>query len=138
MNKAFYLFATMQFGLFCTSLTASEAPNYSLVAEAESARMNEVIVRYIRELGSPCITAQTLDPKNDWKIISSRYFCSFNGRSFLDDFTDAHFEGFNFSESGIDMILSITPLEPTGEHRLNCTIPILQNTIQEMTCKKQE
>lgn len=80
-----------------------------MVAEAKSKRMDEIIVKYIRELGSPCITTQTLDPKNEWKTISSRYFCSINGRSFLNDFADAHFESLRFSESGIDMTLSITP-----------------------------
>lgn len=134
MNKPVFLFV-IQLSLFCVPLAANDVVNYSMVAEAGSKHMDGVIVRYIRELGSPCMTAQTLDPKSDWKTISSRYFCSLNGRSFLNDFADAHFDNLRFSESGIDMTLSITPLEPLGEQRLNCTIPIRQNTVQEMICE---
>lgn len=134
MNKPACLFA-IQLGLFCAPLAANEEINYSMVAEAGSKRMDEIIIRYMRELGSPCITAQTLDPKSNWKTISSKYFCSLNGRSFLNDFADAHFEDLSFSERAIEMVLSITPLEPTGEQKLNCTIPIRQNIVQEMICE---
>lgn len=123
--------------LFVQVSSAEEGINYHNIAEASSSRTGEVVIRYLRELGSSCLTVQTLEKISEWKVISSKYFCSINGLSFKKDLADAHFENIAISNDKVSLTLSITPLEPTGEQRLNCFIPITKKTVQEISCIDQ-
>lgn len=117
--------------------SADENIKYQNIAEANSLRAGEIVIRYLRELGNPCITVQTLEKIDDWKVISSKYFCSINGLSFRKDLADAHFENISLFNDRVSATLSITPLEPTGEQRFNCLISISKKTVQEISCAAQ-
>jgi len=123
--------------IFMQTSSADEDVNYHNIAEANSSRTGEVVIRYLRELGDSCITVQVLENISEWKVISSKYFCSIDGLSFMEDLADAHFENISIFNDKISLTLSITPLEPTGEQRLNCFIPITKKIVQEISCADQ-
>ncbi|WPC05252.1 hypothetical protein SBP02_00440 [Pseudomonas benzenivorans] len=126
------------FIVFLATAVAGEEIDYSKISEAKSARLNNIVARYIRIYGEPCAFFQTLNPRNGWKITSAKNFCSLNGKSFRTDFSDSHFENVYFSSLGAHLTLSITPLETTGEQKMKCFVPIENSTISEMICEDIE
>jgi hypothetical protein len=66
--------------------------------------------------------------------LSSKRFCSFEGKSFADEVADATFEGLYFGEDGVHLTLSITPLRLTGEQRRACVVPVEQGIIGDLQC----
>ncbi len=128
--------AFTQFLIFFLATGAiGEEIDYSKIAEAKSARYSNLVIRYIRIYGEPCAILQTLNPKIDWEITSTKTICSLNEKSFKADFSDAHFEEVYFSENSVHLTLSITPLEPTGEQKKECIIPVKDGVISVMTCE---
>ncbi len=123
------------FTLFLATGAIGEEIDYSKISEAKSARLSNLVVRYIRTYGEPCAVLQTLNPRSGWKITSTKNICSLNGKSFKADFADTHFESVYFSDSGVHLTLSITPLEPTGEQKRKCFVPIKDGFINAMICE---
>jgi len=116
-------------------MAAGEEVDYSKISEAKSARLNDVVARYIRIYGEPCAIFQVLNPRSGWEVISTKRVCSFGGKSFETDFADAHFEAVSFSSRGAHLTLSLTPLEATGEQEVKCFVPIEGGEIDTMVCE---
>lgn len=107
--------------------------DYSKIAEASSARIENTLVRYSRLYGEPCANIQIINPKN-WVAIETKRICELNGLSLEEEVTDAYFSNPKFSEEGVHIQLSITPLEPTGEQKKTCFIPIKDKKIGPIEC----
>lgn len=120
--------------LIFPSITFSQDINYAKIAEAISSRVDTVPVRYFRLYGEACINIQILDKKN-WTAIKTRHICEVDGRSFDTGFADIHFSNPKFSEKGLHIRMSITPLTPTGEQHKKCFIQIKRERISPITCK---
>jgi len=119
--------------IFRPIATLGDVINYQNTAEANSARIENSLVRYFRMYGEPCANIQVIKPKS-WEIIETVRICEFNGLSFQTDVADAHFSDPEFSKEGVTLQLSITPLSPTGEQKKRCFIPIEDNHIGIMAC----
>lgn len=121
---AFSIFPVMVFG---------GGGDYSKVAEATSSRVNGALVRYLRLYGDACVSVQIIDSKA-WGVLEEKKICEIDGMSFYSDFADAHFSKPEFSENGLSLDLSVTPLAPIGEQRKKCFVPIHKNSIGSMVC----
>lgn len=117
--------------IFFPTVTIGEEINYSKISEASSARIESILARYSRSYGEPCANIQTLSP-GSWEIIETKRICSFNNLSFETEVADAYFSNPEFSNNGIHLQLSITPLEPIGEQKKKCFIPIKDRRIGAM------
>jgi hypothetical protein len=103
-----------------------------------SQRFGDVVARYVSTFGSPCLTLQILAPNGGWRVLSSKRFCSFEGKAFWTDYADAGFEDHAFAEDGLHVTLSLTELRGLGEKRLACVIPIKNEQIKELKCGTPE
>lgn len=119
--------------LFSVHVT-THAADYGKASEIKSARQGDVVVRYIKEYGSPCLDVQVLDPNKKWALISERNFCSYEGKSFLTEVSYAAFEKPAFATDGLHFSLSITPLELTEEVVRSCVIPVEGSVINDISC----
>jgi hypothetical protein len=118
---------------FFPTITIGDEIGYSKISEASSARIESIHARYSRLYGEPCANIQILNPGN-WEVIETERICSFNGLSFETDFADAYFSDPKFSSDGVHLHLSLTPLEPTGEQKKKCFIPIKNKHIGTIEC----
>jgi hypothetical protein len=109
---------------------------YSKVAEANSARIGQVVVRYIRLYASPCLEVEVLAPEENWKVVTQKSFCDLGGLNFTTDFSYAGFEDISVKQTGIHVILSTFPLPSTEEERRECTISIEQRSVGDLVCAK--
>lgn len=132
MKKTPPLFAS----IFFSTITTGEEINYSKISEASSARIGSILVRYSRLYGEPCANIQILSP-GTWKTIETKRICSLKNLSFETEVADAYFNNHEFSNNGIHLQLSITPLEPIGEQKKKCFIPIKDKRIGAMECIDQ-
>jgi uncharacterized protein YecT (DUF1311 family) len=103
-----------------------------------SQRFGDVVARYVSTFGSPCLTVQILAPDGGWRVLSSKRFCSFDGKSFWDGYASALFEGHAFAADGLHLTLSLFELRGDGEKRLACVIPIQSEQIKELKCGASE
>ena len=108
------------------------------VSRSGTQRYKDVVARYVSTLGSSCLTIQILAPDGNWRVLSSRQFCSFDGKAFWKDYADAGFEGHAFAEDGLHLTLSLTELRGPGEKRRACVIPIQNAQIKELKCGAPE
>lgn len=116
-----------------SSLSVSGEIDYSKTAEASSARIENILVRYFRIYGEPCANIQTLNSKN-WEAVETKRICELNGLSLESEVADAYFSNPQFSNEGVHLQLSITPLEPVGERKKACLIPIIDKQIGAIEC----
>lgn len=103
-----------------------------------SQRFGDVAARYVSTFGSPCLTVQILAPNGGWRVLSSKRFCSFDGKSFWDGYASALFEDHAFAADGLHLTLSLFELRGDGEKRLACVIPIQNEQIKELKCGAPE
>lgn len=115
------------------SLVVSAEIDYSKISEARSARIEKILVRYFRIYGEPCANIQILDSKN-WEAVETKRICELNGLSLESEVADAYFSNPQFSNEGVHLQLSITPLEPVGEQKKTCLIPIKDKQIGAIKC----
>lgn len=131
----FYNFIPVLF-MFSVGSAVAAIPDLGAVSKVEAGRVGDNIVRYVKTFNDSCLEVQVLSPENGWKILAAKSFCSFENKKFESDFADAGFEDISVKEDGIHLILSITPLQPTGEQRRNCIIPIASTTIKNLNCSQ--
>jgi uncharacterized protein YecT (DUF1311 family) len=103
-----------------------------------SQRFGDVVARYVSTFGSPCLTVQILAPNGGWRVLSSKRFCSFDGKSFWNGYASALFEDHAFAADGLHLRLSLFELRGDGEKRLTCMIPIQNEQIKELKCGAPE
>lgn len=115
------------------SLVVSAEIDYSKISEASSARIEKILVRYFRIYGEPCANIQILNSKN-WEAVETKRICELNGLSLESEVADAYFSNPQFSNEGVHLQLSITPLEPVGEQKKACLIPIKDKQIGAIEC----
>lgn len=115
------------------SLVVSGEIDYSKISEASSARIENILVRYFRIYGEPCANIQILNSKN-WEAVETKLICELNGLSLESEVADAYFSNPQFSNEGVHLQLSITPLEPVGEQKKACLIPIRDKKIGAIEC----
>lgn len=118
---------------FFPAVTIGSEVDYSKIAEASSARIENTLVRYSRLYGEPCANIQILNPKS-WEALETKRICELNGVSLETEVADAYFSDPKFSEEGVYLKLSITPLEPVGEQKKICLIPIKDKHIGAIEC----
>lgn len=127
------------FPVFCVfflgSATAATA-DIGAVSEVGFGRVGANVVRYVKTFSNSCLEVQVISPDSNWKVLSTSNFCTFEGKSFDSDFTDAGFEEISVKDDGVHLILSITPLRMTGEERRACTIPVEGTAIKELKCSE--
>lgn len=112
----------------------SEVVDIAKVSNSASQRFGDVVARYVTAFGSPCLDVQILAPDGNWRVLSSRRFCSFDGKSFRSGYSYAGFEDHVFADDGLHVTLSLTELRSTGAKRLACVIPIQNEQIKELKC----
>lgn len=112
--------------------------DYGRASKIESSRQGDVVVRYIKEYGSPCLRVQVLEPAKNWALIAEKRFCSYREKSLITDVAYATFEKITFSPDGISFRLSITPLTLNDEELYVCTIPVSGAKIRELECIDKE
>ncbi len=113
---------------------AAEIPNIGSVSEVGAGRVGNNVVRYIKTFGSSCLDVQVISPDKNWSVLSSSNFCTFEGKKFGSDFADAGFEDITVEADGLHLTLSLTPLQPTGEQRRGCVIPVAAEVIKDLKC----
>ena len=101
-------------------------------------RFGDVVARYVSTFGSPCLTVQILAPNGGWRVLSSKRFCSFDGKSFWSGYADAGFERYLFADDGLHVTLSLFELRGGGDRSLVCVIPIQNEQIKELKCGAPE
>ena len=116
----------------------SEVVDVAKVSSSASQRYGDVVARYVTTFGSPCLNVQILAPKGNWRVLSSKRFCSFNGKSFWDGYASALFEDHAFTSDGLQLTLSLFELREEAEKRLACVIPIQNEQIKELKCGAPE
>jgi len=116
----------------------SEVIDVAKVSSSASQRYGDVVARYVTTFGSPCLNVQILAPKGNWRVLSSKRFCSFNGKSFWDGYASALFEDHAFTADGLQLTLSLFELREEAEKRLACVIPIQNEQIKELRCGAPE
>lgn len=126
--------ALITFGLI--GVASAGSLNYSAVAEANSARIDNVLVRYLRIFEDPCLYIETVSLDGNWGATSRANVCDLEGRSFSSGFTYAGFQNISFEVDGIHLTLSTTPLEPTEEEKRKCFIPVTSGQIGRLHCSE--
>ncbi|WP_313086226.1 hypothetical protein [Pseudomonas sp.] len=111
---------------------------YSKISEAQSVRYGKNLIRYFQVYGEPCTYFQLIDSKNKWNVATTKKFCSLDGKSFWTDFSDTAVTGIKISDDGISIDLSITPLEPTGEQKKKCFMPVSAEAFGAVDCESVE
>jgi len=124
--------------LFFVAHASAEEIAYSRISEAQSVRQGENLIRYFHVYGEPCTYFQLVDYKNGWSVSTTKKFCSLDGKSFRTDFSDAAVTGIKISADGVFMDLNITPLEPTGERKKRCFMPVSAEAFGAVECKSVE
>lgn len=122
--------------IFSAGSVLAGSPDLGAVSVVGSGRIGDNVVRYIRTFNDSCLSVQVLNPENNWKVLSESNLCSFEGKRFDSDFTDASFENIFVQNDGIHLTLSVTPLQPMGEQRRDCIIPIVVSSIKGLSCSK--
>jgi hypothetical protein len=125
--------------LFCAFYmghAAAEIPDIGPVSEVGAGRVGDNVVRYVKIFGKSCLEVQVISPEKNWKVLSSSNFCTFEGKKFGSDFADAGFEDISVEADGIHLTLSLTPLQPTGEQRRSCVIPVVATVIKDLSCSE--
>lgn len=129
----------MRFLLFCflffSGFSSAEGVDYNLVSEAHSFRQGKTLIRYIQTYGKPCTYFQLIDSRDGWRVTDTQNFCGMDGKSFLTDFADAEVSNISVSERGVAMSLSVTPLEPIGEQKKECFMPVLNGAFGVIECR---
>ncbi|WP_242489211.1 hypothetical protein [Pseudomonas sp. TH08] len=108
------------------------------VSRSGAKRYQDVVARYLYSFDNPCLTVQILAPDGNWRVLSSRQFCSFDGKTFWSDYADAGFKDHAFAEDGLHVTLRLTERSAPGEKRLACVIPIQNEQIKELKCGAPE
>jgi uncharacterized protein YecT (DUF1311 family) len=116
----------------------SELVDVAKVSGSASQRFGDIVARYVTTFGSPCLNVQILAPEGNWRVLSSKRFCSFDGKTFWADYADARFEDHAFAADGLHVTLSLTELRGAGEKRLTCVIPIQNSQIKALKCGAPE
>ncbi|WP_139208482.1 MULTISPECIES: hypothetical protein [unclassified Pseudomonas] len=115
-------------------LAKAENLNYSSVSEANSGRIGETLIRYIKRFGDECLHIEIISTDRKWTVLSSLHLCSFEGKPFSTGFAYVGFEDFTFKKDGISFKLSTTPLEPVGEQIRECLISVSNNQLGKLQC----
>ena len=124
------------FCVFYLGHAAAEIPDIGSVSEVGAGRVGNNVVRYVKTFGNSCLDVQVISPEKNWKVLSSSNFCTFEGKKFGSDFADAGFEDISVKADGVHLTLSITPLQPTGEQRRSCVIPVTTAVIKDLSCSE--
>lgn len=130
----------MRFGLLLLFIVFPFAPvraesvDYSSASEINSGRSGGALARYIKTFENDCLIIEIISVKGKLKVLESLNLCSFEGKPFSTGFADAGFQDITFEKDGIHLILSVTPLEPTGEQLRKCSIPIADGKMSGLHC----
>lgn len=124
------------FCVFYLGHAAAELPAIGPVSEVGTGRVGNNVVRYVKTFGNSCLDVQVISPEKNWKVLSSSNFCTFEGKKFGSDFADAGFEDISVKADGVHLTLSLTPLQPTGEQRRSCVIPVAATVIKDLSCSE--
>lgn len=124
------------FCVFFLGGAAAAVPDIGPVSEVGVGRVGDNVARYIKTFNDSCLEVQVISPDKNWEVLSFANFCKFEGKKFGSDFADAGFEDITVQEDGIHMILSVTPLQPTGEQRRHCVVPVVGALIKELSCSE--
>lgn len=116
----------------------SEVVDVAKVSASASQRFGDVVARYVTTFGNPCLNVQLLAPDGNWRVLASKRFCSFEGKSFWDGYASAVFEDHAFATDGLHLTLSLFELRGEREKRLACVIPIQNEQIKELKCGAPE
>ncbi len=126
------------FFVFFISQAVAQLPDIGPVSEVGAGRVGNNVVRYIKTFGSACLNVQVISPEKKWEVLSFSSFCEFEGKSFDSDFADAGFEEVSVEADGLHLVLSLTPLQPTGEQRRHCVIPVDATVIRDLSCSDKD
>jgi hypothetical protein len=129
-NLAFFL------AQFLFNYSSADELNYANASEINSGRAGGVLARYIKTFKSDCLAVEIISIQKELKILESKNICSFEGKSFSTDFAYAGFQDITFEKEGVRLVLSITPLVPTGEELRKCLIPIANGEMSSLQCSE--
>lgn len=110
------------------------AADYSNASEINSGRSGDVPVRYIKSFNNQCLVVEVLDVKREVEVLDRLNLCSFEGKDFSTEYADVGFQDLSFGQDGLQFVLSITPLEPTGEQLRRCVVPIKGKVLGSLKC----
>lgn len=113
-------------------------PDIGPVSEVGVGRVDANVVRCIKTFGSNCLNVQVGSSEGKWKVLSFSSFCKFEDKGFDSDFADAGFEGISVKADGVHFVLSLTPLQRTGQQRKHCVIPIEAAVIRDLNCSGKD
>jgi hypothetical protein len=116
------------------ALVEADSISYENVFIVDSHRIGSVLVRYVKLLSDPCLTVQALHHSSDWKVVSSKSFCSYKEISLMDDIFDSSFDDISFAKDGVHFTLNITLRPLAGEQRRECVVPVEQGVIGSLIC----
>lgn len=125
------------FGVLLINQAVAQVPDIGPVSEVGVGRVGDN-VRYIKIFGSGCLNVQVISPEKKWEVLSFSSFCEFQGKSFDSDFADAGFEDISVEADGLHFVLGLTPLQPMGEQRRDCVIPVDATVIRDLSCSGKD
>lgn len=109
---------------------------YTNASMINSGRSGGVLARYIKTFENDCLAIEIISVQGKLEVLESMNLCSFEGKPFSTGFAQAGFQDITFEEDGIHLVLSIAPLEPTGEQLRNCSIPIDNGKMSRLYCSE--
>lgn len=130
MNKYLSVIAVLSLSVHAQSKDV----DYKDIFRAESHRIGSVVVRHMEFFSKPCLAVEALRQAPEWKVVSAKNICSFEGKLFAHEVADVQFESIYYAQDGIHFTLSITPLQLTGEQRSECVVPVKQGAIGDLFC----
>ncbi len=127
---------TQLFGgaLLAMSLTCIADINYMRAATIVSHRSNEVVYRYVRLYEDPCIYIDTLAPQKDWKIVSTKTVCAYEGKDFHQGYAFAEPSDLNIRDGIFYLKLKLVTLPPTEMKKLKCQINLNNKGSHTLKC----
>lgn len=124
------------FFLFLLGGAVAGIPELGAVSTVGAGRIGDKVIRYVKTFNDNCLEVQIVSSDGEWRVLAASKFCSFEGKKFDSDFADAGFEDISIRGDGIHLTLSLTPLQPVGEKRWGCIIPIVFESIKKLSCSE--
>jgi hypothetical protein len=115
----------------------ADSINYMRAATIISYRSNEVIYRYVRLYEDPCIYIDTLAPRKNWEIISTKTVCAYEGKDFNQGYAFAEPSDLNIRDGIFEFKLKLVTLPPVETKKLKCQIKLDNKGNPPLKCTPQ-
>jgi len=94
--------------------------------------------RFVTHSGSWCLYVQTLNIKDELKVMSEEELCRLEGKDIGTGYMDVSFNKGEFYEGKLYFEVSVTPLELTGEEIKLCEVVFENDRARRLKCESDK